>query len=134
MRFRDLRSPRFALLAILLLALRLSSGVIAPFLATASTPTQHAQGGSAVLICPVTGMPMPGMAGTDAPSESHYAMGAHCPFCLAGHASLALLRADFSFSLPEPVATVFLPPSSAGFQPSIPDERHAPKRAPPSFA
>jgi hypothetical protein len=134
MRFHDLHSPRFAILAILLLALRLLSGIAAPFLAT---PNTHAQdGGNAVLVCPVTGMPMPEMAGarTDAPSEPHYATGIHCPFCLAGHASLALPRADFSLPLPEFAATALLPPSSAGFQPPVPDRRHAPTRAPPSFA
>ena len=133
MRFHNLRSSRFAILAILLLALRLSGGIAAPFLAT---PNHHAQhGGNAVFVCPVTGLPMPGMAETDTHPESpHYAMGTHCPFCLAGHDVLILPGADISLPLPEPAATAFLPPSSAGFQPPLPDSRHAPPRAPPSFA
>ncbi|MDR2678913.1 MAG: DUF2946 domain-containing protein [Zoogloeaceae bacterium] len=136
MRFHSLRSLRFIILALLLLALRLSGGIVTPFLVTANTHTQHTQhDGNTVFVCPVTGLPMPGMTGTDAPTESpHYAMGVHCPFCLTGHNALVLPCADFSFSPPEPAATAFLPPFSSGSLPPVPDNRHASPRAPPSFA
>jgi hypothetical protein len=130
MRFHDLRSSRFAILALFLLALRLAGGVGAGLLADA--PLQG--DGRTIVICTAMGMSVLEV-GTETPSESpHYAMGAHCPFCLAGHAALVLPCADFSLPLPEAAATAFLPPSSAGFQPSVPDSLHAPTRAPPSFA
>ncbi|MDR3158661.1 MAG: hypothetical protein LBU11_06555 [Zoogloeaceae bacterium] len=128
MRFHDLRSPRFVVLALLLLALRLATGV---FL----VPDAPIQGdGKMIVICTAVGVSVL-EAGTDTPLEPrHYAMGAHCPFCLAGHDALVLPHADFPFPRPDPAATAFLPLSSAGFQPPVLDERHAPTRAPPSFA
>ncbi|MDR1647892.1 MAG: DUF2946 family protein [Zoogloeaceae bacterium] len=131
MRFHRLRSPRFALLAFLLLALRLAGGMGAAFL----VPAAHVQGdGDVIVICTAMGMSVV-EAETDAPPESHHhAMGTHCPFCLASHDLFVLPSADVSFSLPELAATAFLSPSSSGFQPPRPDSRHAPPRAPPSFA
>jgi hypothetical protein len=131
MRFHCLRAPRFVLLAFLLLVLRLAGGVGAGFLA--SDAPVRGDGGT-IVICTAMGVSMLEVA-SDAPSApSHSAMGAHCPFCLAGHDALVLPGADFSFSLPEPAATAFLPPFSSGFQPPVPDSLHAPTRAPPLFA
>ncbi|MDR2636849.1 MAG: DUF2946 domain-containing protein [Zoogloeaceae bacterium] len=132
MRFHDLRSPRFAILAILLLALRLAGGAGVALLAS------DAHGGNTNVICTAMGVSMLEVAANTSseppPESSHYAMGAHCPFCLAGHDALVLPSADFSFPPPEPAATAFLPPFSSGSQPPLPDSRHAPTRAPPSFA
>ncbi|MDR2678914.1 MAG: DUF2946 domain-containing protein [Zoogloeaceae bacterium] len=132
MRFHQLRSSRFIVLALLLLAFRLAGGVGAGFMASGA-PLQG--NGKTIAICTTMGVSMLEVE-TDTPSEpSHHTMGgAHCPFCLAGHDALALPCADFSFPLPEPAVAAFLPPSSAGFQPPVPDARHAPPRAPPSFA
>jgi hypothetical protein len=124
-------SRRFVLLAICLLALRLSgiSGISFPALADFHAGNE----GEAIVICTAAGMATLEADAPDAPAQPHFPMGAHCPLCLIGHDALpAPSFADFS--LPGPGSRTFFPPASASFQPSAPDKRHAPSRAPPSFA
>ncbi|MDR2164369.1 MAG: DUF2946 domain-containing protein [Zoogloeaceae bacterium] len=131
MRFHVLRSPRFAVLALFLIALRLVTGPGGVW--SGEADTRLGEGNSSVVICTAAGMATveaPGM-----PTEpARYPMGPHCPFCLTGSASFALPNTDFSFPLPELAAAKFLPPVAAGFQPRPLETRHAPKRAPPAFS
>jgi hypothetical protein len=119
----------FAWLVILALCLQLLAAGIARVHALASL---NVEGGIfAAEICH-------GLADAAPDDREHHptsqANGAHCPFCRLAHAGIApLAPVALSFSLPEPAA-FFLPAADAGPQPSAPDSRHAPSRAPPSFA
>ncbi|MDR2113227.1 MAG: hypothetical protein LBQ62_09030 [Candidatus Accumulibacter sp.] len=75
-----------------------------------------------------------GVEGGGRPARDVPAAEPHCPFCVSS--ANVLPPVVVFFLVPsEPAANVFLPMAAAGFQPSAPDSRHAPKRAPPvSFA
>lgn len=63
------------------------------------------------------------------PVDGDGAGGFHCPFCHLA-ASVILPSDEASFPRPEPIL-LFVPADDAALQPSVPDLRHAPTRAPP---
>ncbi|MDR2165893.1 MAG: DUF2946 family protein [Zoogloeaceae bacterium] len=116
----------FALLALLAICLQLAASAIG----SSHAARQLADGNGAFDICTPGGVIR--MAAADGEhSPAAYAGGQHCPFCAASSGLAPLLATALSFFLPEPDPLVFLPAVAAGFQPSAPDLRHAPPRAPP---
>lgn len=121
------RQRRFAWLAILAVCLQLLASGIA---STHAVDALNTNGGIfAAEICHGTADTAPD------DGERPAANGGHCPFCRIAQASIVLPPpAAPAFSPPEPVTRFFLA-ADASLQPSAPDSRHAPKRAPPfSFA
>jgi hypothetical protein len=124
-----------SLLALLAICLQLAAMGISNLHALERLSQDEGQGDSAIFhyVCTATGIDRIEMAGAEGDAQpTHNAPSAwsHCPFCVSS-ASVLLPTLVFSFAPPEPATHVFLPRAAAGFQPSAPDLRHAPPRAPP---
>jgi hypothetical protein len=128
-----------SLLALLAVCLQLAAMGVSNLHTLERLAHNQGQGDSAIFhaVCTAAGIDhieMEGAEGGAQPAHNAPTAWSHCPFCISA-ASVLLPVAALSFALPEPAADVFLPMAAAGFQPSAPDLRHAPPRAPPvSFA
>ncbi|MDR3055399.1 MAG: DUF2946 family protein [Zoogloeaceae bacterium] len=123
-----------ALFALLVICLQLATMVALDM----GNQRRHASDSATLQICTVSGMSRITLETGQLPAPPDDipmpATGIHCPFCITP-VGFSLPVIALAFPPPEAAAEVFLPATSAGFQPAAPDSRHAPKHAPPvSFA
>ncbi len=121
------RHPRlYALLGMLALCLQL----LASGIGSVHAAERLANSTSGVIeICTAAGIIRITADGTEYPPAQN--AGQHCPFCTASSLPPPLLAVALSFFLPRPAAADFLPAAATGALPAMPDQRHAPTRAPP---